>query len=167
MITRVFQKIWLKHLRSQGLQIANDCRVMGFPSFGSEPFLISIAENVTISSHVVFITHDGGTFVFRDQPGFEKVIKYGRITVRKNCFVGARAIILPGVEIGPNAIIAAGAVVTRDVPPGSIAAGVPARIVGRVSEYRESCKTRTPRYDVTAYHRDKKRELLRQFPRPW
>jgi len=167
MIRGVLQNLWLRYLRSQGLQIAEDCRVMGFPTFGSEPFLISIAKGVTISLGVVFITHDGGTFVFRDQPGFETVIKYGRITVRENCFIGARATILPGVEIGPNAIVAAGAVVTKDVLPGSIVAGVPARIVGRVSEYRESCKLRTPVYNIAAYKQNKRRELLRVFPRPW
>lgn len=45
------------------------------------------------------------------------------------CFIGARSIIMPGVRIGDNCIVAAGAVVTRDVPPGSVVAGNPARII--------------------------------------
>jgi acetyltransferase-like isoleucine patch superfamily enzyme len=147
--------------------MADDCRVMGFPNFGSEPFLISIAQKVTISFDVVFVTHDGGTCVFRDEQGFEETIKYGRITIRENCFIGARAVILPGVEIGPDSIVAAGAVVTRDVPPQSIVAGVPARVVARVPDYTISCRANTPKYDVAAYRRDKKTELLRLFPRPW
>lgn len=45
------------------------------------------------------------------------------------CFVGARSIILPGITIGDGSIIAAGAVVTKDVPPGCIVAGNPARVI--------------------------------------
>ena len=49
--------------------------------------------------------------------------------VGKNCFVGAGAILLPGVEIGDGCIVGAGAVVTQDVPPASIVAGNPARVI--------------------------------------
>lgn len=45
------------------------------------------------------------------------------------CFIGARSIILPGVKVGDNAIVGAGAVVVRDVPPRSIVAGNPARVI--------------------------------------
>ena len=51
------------------------------------------------------------------------------IVVGKDVWIGAHATILKGVTIGDGAIIAAGAVVTRDVPPNTIAAGVPARVV--------------------------------------
>jgi acetyltransferase-like isoleucine patch superfamily enzyme len=47
----------------------------------------------------------------------------------RNCFIGARSIILAGVRIGENCVIGAGSVVTRDVPPRCIAAGNPARII--------------------------------------
>lgn len=49
--------------------------------------------------------------------------------IGENCFIGGRAIILPGVRIGDQCLIGAGAVVTRDVPPGSIVAGNPARVL--------------------------------------
>ncbi len=51
--------------------------------------------------------------------------------IGRNCFIGGRSIILPGVRIGDNCIIGAGSVVTRDVPDFSIAAGNPARVIRR------------------------------------
>jgi len=49
--------------------------------------------------------------------------------IGNNCFIGGRSMILPGVHIGDGSVVAAGAVVTKDVPPGSIVAGNPARII--------------------------------------
>jgi acetyltransferase-like isoleucine patch superfamily enzyme len=51
------------------------------------------------------------------------------VSIGKNCFIGARAIILKGVTIGDGAVVGAGAVVTKDIPPGAIAVGNPARVV--------------------------------------
>lgn len=47
-----------------------------------------------------------------------------------NVFIGCNSTILYGVKIGPNAVVAAGSLVTKDVPPGSVVAGVPARVIG-------------------------------------
>jgi acetyltransferase-like isoleucine patch superfamily enzyme len=49
--------------------------------------------------------------------------------IGKNCFIGAQSLILPGVRVGDHAIVAAGSVVVKDVPPHSIVAGNPARII--------------------------------------
>jgi acetyltransferase-like isoleucine patch superfamily enzyme len=53
------------------------------------------------------------------------------ITVGKNTWLGARCTILPGVTIGDSAIIAAGSVITKDIPPGVVAAGVPCRVISQ------------------------------------
>jgi len=53
----------------------------------------------------------------------------GAVRLESGCFIGIGAVILPGVTIGQNAIVAANAVVTHDVPAHSVAAGVPARII--------------------------------------
>jgi dTDP-4-dehydrorhamnose 3,5-epimerase-like enzyme len=58
--------------------------------------------------------------------------KYSETRVRKGASIGANATILPGLEIGANAMVGAGAVVTRSVPPNAIALGNPAKIVGYV-----------------------------------
>lgn len=58
--------------------------------------------------------------------------RVGKVVLNDNVFVGHGAIILPGVTVGPNAIVAAGAVVSKDVPENSVVAGVPARVIGDV-----------------------------------
>jgi acetyltransferase-like isoleucine patch superfamily enzyme len=166
MIRGILKHLWCWHLRRQGLNMSPDCRFMGFPSFGSEPWLITIGPHVTIAPGVTFITHDGGTWVFREQERYSRVIKYGRIIVHRNCFIGDGATLMPGISIGPDAVVAAGAVVTRSVPPGTVVAGVPARVVCTVFDYAERCLTRTPEYDVEAYLKDKRREVLRVIPVP-
>ena len=166
-ILKRIQRWRIARLRKQGLQIADDCRLEGTPFFGSEPFLISIGKHVTISGKVTFITHDGGTWVFREQPRYTKVHKFGRITIHDNCFIGFGAILMPGVSVGPNSVVAAGAVVTRDVPPNSVAAGVPAKVLGTVEQYAEKSLANTPETDEARYASDKRGELLRQFPYPW
>jgi acetyltransferase-like isoleucine patch superfamily enzyme len=52
-----------------------------------------------------------------------------KITIEKDVWIGAQAIILPGVKVGEGAIVAAGAVVTKDVPPFAMVGGVPARVI--------------------------------------
>lgn len=149
---------WLvQRLRRRGAKIAADCRIIGKPSFGSEPYLVEIGRHVTISSDCMLITHDGATWVFRDQPRYQHVISYGAIRILDNCFIGARSTILPGVTIGPNAIVGAASLVNKDVPPGVVVAGNPARVICTVEEYAEKQLARTPAYSVPEYQRDKQR----------
>ena len=66
---------------------------------------------------------------------FEQYI--GSIEIFDNCFIGANSTIMYNVKIGPNAIVAAGSVVTKDVPEGVIVGGNPARIIGSYNALRE------------------------------
>lgn len=98
--------------------------------FPSDPKLVLLHNNISIATNVRFITHDRIDLVLKnlyDMP-FKKV--YGAIEVMDNVFIGADVVILPGVRIGPNAIVGAGSVVTKDVPEGAIVGGSPARVVG-------------------------------------
>jgi acetyltransferase-like isoleucine patch superfamily enzyme len=133
-----------------------------FPDFGSEPYLVTIGNRVGFAGNVTFITHDGGTFVFRHLPRYKNVIKYGRITILDNSLIGQGVIILPGVTIGPNSVVAAGSVISRNVPPGWVVSGNPAKPVMTVHQYAEWSLAATPDYDPKEYLHNK-REFLMKF----
>lgn len=121
--------------RSLGVKLGNGGQIWGVSRgmFGSEPWLITIGDNVFITGLVQFITHDGGTLPFRkDIPDLEWTAP---IAVRNDVFIGYRATILPGVTIGDRCIIGACAVVTRSVPSNSVVAGNPAKVIKTADEY--------------------------------
>ena len=123
----------LEYARYLGVNIGKRCYI-GKCSFGSEPYLISIGDHVQITKGVSFITHTGG-WLFRDE--YPKFDCFGKISVQNNVYIGNYAIILPGVSIGENVIIGAGAVVTKSVSSNSIVGGNPAKKIGDVNELKK------------------------------
>ena len=103
--------------------------------------LIRIHNNVRIASNVTFATHDITHFMLNKLPETKQSGKaletVGCIEIMDNVFIGTNCTILNGVRIGPNAIIAAGAVITKDIPPNSVAGGVPARVICSLDKYLE------------------------------
>jgi acetyltransferase-like isoleucine patch superfamily enzyme len=124
------------YARSVGVKVGKDVRLIGITdkTFESEPYLISIGDHVTIAGQVKFINHDGGVWIFRESERNIELIK--KICVKNNVFIGYRSIILPGVTIGNNVIIGAGSVVASDIPDNCVAAGVPAKVIRTIEEYR-------------------------------
>lgn len=119
-----------------GVSIGEDVHIYGNPfgMFGTEPWCITLGSHVHITREVLFICHDGGSLLFRHEiPDLEITAK---INVGNYVYIGARSIILPGVNIGNNCIIAAGSVVTKDVPDNSVVGGVPAKIIKTTQEYK-------------------------------
>lgn len=92
---------------------------------------ITIEDNVQISGGARIVAHDSS---FRNAFGGVLPTYIGPVTIKRNAYIGTGAIVLPGVTIGESAIVAAGAVVVTDVPPKTVVAGVPARIIGTIEE---------------------------------
>jgi acetyltransferase-like isoleucine patch superfamily enzyme len=133
----------LGYARSIGVNVGKAVHFYGMPSgmFGTEPWLITIGNNVHITSGCAFITHDGGALILRKEvPDLEWTAP---ITVGNDVYIGVRTIILPGARIGNRVIIGAGSVVAGNIPDNSVAAGVPARVIKTVDEYLEQMKAKS------------------------
>ncbi len=96
------------------------------------PNLIRFHNNIVVASDVSFVTHDAIHSMLNRLPENKKYIleNVGCIEIMDNVFIGAGSKILGGVRIGPNVIIGAGSVVNKDIPPNSVAVGVPAKVIG-------------------------------------
>ena len=127
----------LNYAISQGLNCGKGCIVSSGTDFGSEPFLITLHNNVRLSSNVSLITHDGSVHTLKQSEKYKSkpIHGYGKIEIDDNTFIGANAIVLPGVYIGKNCIIGAGSVVTKSVPDNSVVAGVPGKIIETTEEF--------------------------------
>ncbi len=122
----------IKELIGNGLRIGKNVTIMPTAEIDdSYPYLISIGDNCSISKYVQLIAHDQATFKFSEE-NFERL---GKIEIKENCYIGQSSIILPGVTIGPNVLVAAGSVVNKDIPPNSCVVGVPARIYSKFDEF--------------------------------
>lgn len=140
------------YAKYKGIKFGKNVRILHYPRWGSEPFLIEIGDNVTITRGVSFVNHDGGVALFRKQyPGLNV---YGKIKVGNNVFIGINSIILPGVKIGNNVIIGAGSVVNRDVPDNLVVAGVPAKVIKKIDEYKESTLKKSFKINPSLDRRD-------------
>ena len=111
--------------------IGERCSILPSTQF-LDPAYVRIGNNVHFATSTM-IGHDGSVGMMEAAYGVH-IDAVGKIDIRDNVFIGHQAIIMPGITIGPDAIVAAGAVVTQDVAPDSIVAGVPARRIGAVSE---------------------------------
>lgn len=131
------------YARSIGVTLGENVCFYGMRSgmFGTEPWLITIGNNVHITADCSFITHDGGTLILRKEyPTLEWTAP---IVIGSDVYVGMRTLILPGCKIGNRVIIGAGSIVTRDIPDNSVAAGVPARVIKTVDAYLEQTKAKS------------------------
>jgi acetyltransferase-like isoleucine patch superfamily enzyme len=154
----------VRYFRRQGVELGENVEIFGANlfTFGSEPYLVSIGNHVTISHNVDFITHDGGLRIARAKhPG---AYLYGRIQVADRCFLGAHCVLLPGTKVGEGSVIGSGSIVTGTIPPGVVAIGTPARPVKSVDDYIQEKKRLW--IDTGGLTADAKRELLlRELPK--
>lgn len=107
----------------------------------TDPAYTRLGHNVSLSGCTLF-GHDGVVNMLRNAYGGE-LDRVGRIDIRDNVFIGHQAIVMPGVTIGPDAVVAAGSVVTRDVPPGCVVGGVPAKVIAQTRDLHASLAAQT------------------------
>lgn len=129
----------VEYARRIGVNIGNNPHFYGPTSWGTEPWMITIGDNVHITGGCKFINHDGGTLIFRSKIPDLEITK--PIVVGNNVYIGEEAMILPGAHIGNNCVIGARSVVKKDIPDNSVAIGAPARVIKSTDEYLEKIKS--------------------------
>lgn len=139
-LKKIYSKLFpQKYLKKIGLNFTpGELHIYGQVDFFTEPWIITFGKNVHITNGCKFITHDGGVLILRQFVPDLEITK--PIVVGDNVYFGNNVIVLPGVTIGSNVVVGAGAIVTKDIPDNSVAAGVPARVVKTIDEYFEKCK---------------------------
>ena len=148
---------------NKGLVIGRDVQINDGVFFDpSHCFLITIEDRVVLAPGVRLIAHDASMFRFAG------ITRIGRITIERDCFIGDSSLILPGVRIGAASIIGAGSVVTKDISPRSIAAGNPAKVIGKLEDFlskhealrRQNRTFPERKYNILSITKTKKQEIL-------
>jgi acetyltransferase-like isoleucine patch superfamily enzyme len=92
-----------------------------------------IGNNVIFAQHVGILAMNHG-YIDIHTPIRDQRCTAAPIRIEDNCWIGSNSIVLAGVTVGRHSVVAAGSVVTKDIPPYSVAAGNPARIIRRYNE---------------------------------
>lgn len=131
-LRRFFRQSEMEYLLAHGMKVGNNCHIYSDATIDHiYPHLITIGNDVTISTNVTILAHDASTNVVGAGT------KLGCVTIGDNVFIGTGSIILCNTHIGSNVVVGAGSVVTRDLPDNGVYAGVPAKRVCSIEEYRD------------------------------
>lgn len=109
---------------------------------GAVPEFVEIGKGFVSAPGSIILAHDASTLIHCGKYRVEKTI------IGDNVFLGANAIIMPGVTVYDNAIIGAGTVVTKNVPTNSVVVGNPGKVISTVDEYIKKCEQRGVLYEV-------------------
>lgn len=164
---------YIKFLRDKGILIGENCRF--FDPISNiidiqNPYMITIGDNVKITSKVIILTHDYSWSVLSNLKG-EMLGGVGKVNIGNNVFVGMGTIILKNTEIGDNVIIGAGSIVSGKIESNSVYAGNPARKIMDIEKFYEKRKARQIReamelvkqIEMREKRRPRKEELLEYF----
>ena len=146
------------YARHIGVKIGKNCFI-STRRWGTEPYLITVGNNVQVTRDVAVHTHGGGQAIRKEHPDFDV---FGKVVISDWAYIGASSQIMPGVTIGEGALVAAGSIVTKSVPPHTVVGGNPARIICTTDEYYERNKI----YDMGTKRKSKaeKRHILLSMP---
>lgn len=160
-IRRLYEKFFMDnitYLRKKGVTIGDECDIYT-RNFGSEPYLIKIGNEVCITNNVQILTHGAAHMLYYN--GVKDADFFGKVIIGNKVYIGANSIIMPGVTIGDNVLVAAGSIVTHSIPSGWIVGGNPAKKIGVVEEFCD----RMSYYNVKTAFWDyqKKKEYLQSL----
>ena len=133
-------------LRQQGMHLGEDVWLPR--STWIDPdycFLISIGDHCGLGGECLILAHDAQMDEFLDAG------RIGRVVIHESCHIGSRTVILPGVEIGPRTIVGANSVVSRSLPPDTVCAGNPARVLCSLDDYLEKHRSRIAEWPTFPY----------------
>lgn len=121
----------------------------------AEPYLIRIGSNCQITADVKIFTHGGSKVARTIYPKFDC---FGKVEIGDNVYIGNNSLIMPGVSIGNDVLVAAGSVVCQSVPSGVVVGGNPAHIICTVEEYIE--RNKNYNFDTKGLSRRQKKKIL-------
>ena len=111
---------------NEGVSLGDDVEINNFTHiFGAGGVHVGARTLISACCSITSLTHE-------EPIGRRSHLVRSKVTIEEDCWLGTGAIILPGVTIGQGSIVGAGAVVSRDVPPCSVVAGVPARVIRQI-----------------------------------
>lgn len=118
------------------IEMGDNCSVQAYAILTGYPKgKITIGNGVRIASHTVFVAANHN-FDRVDIPIYKQGLQESPIQVQDDVWIGSRVCVLSGVTIGKGSVIGAGSVVTKDIPPFSIAVGSPARVIRNRNDHR-------------------------------
>lgn len=150
-------------LRAQGMHIGENVWLPASTFIDvSHCFLISIGDNCGFGEQCMILAHDAQMDEFLD------AARLGRVAIHESCHIGARSVILAGVEIGPRTIVGANSVVAKSLPPDTVCAGNPAQVICSLEEYLERHRRRMAErpkfpyleYDIRFLTPERRQQLL-------
>lgn len=131
-------KRFVKFLRKKGVKIGDnlwitpDVKTLSIDT--TRPSLLEIGSNVRLNKNLTILTHDGGFYVLLNKYK-EFIPQSGKVKIGNNVYFGRNCSVFKNVTIGDNCIIGFGSVVTKDIPPNSVAVGAPAKVVSTLEDY--------------------------------
>jgi len=122
----------IKFQKRRGVKIGENCHFSPYVLIDLlHPELITIEDNVTISSNTMIFAHINPTAnEFLKKNGYPRTIK--PVLIKKGAVISVGCIIIAGVTVGENSIVGAGSVVTQDIPDYCVAVGNPARVIKKI-----------------------------------